>query len=123
MFECDSNLKNIFVSGEISNFKGHYQSGHMYFSLKEGNSVIKAVMFASNARRIRFQLKDGMNVIVRGSVYSYEVNGQYQIYVDDIQPYGIGSYYLEFEQLKKKLSNEGLFDESRKKKYLNIQRK
>lgn len=116
MFECDSNLKNIFVSGEISNFKGHYQSGHMYFSLKEGNSVIKAVMFASNARRIRFQLKDGMNVIVRGSVYSYEVNGQYQIYVDDIQPYGIGSYYLEFEQLKKKLSNEGLFDESRKKK-------
>lgn len=116
MFECDSNLKNIFVSGEISNFKGHYQSGHMYFSLKEGNSVIKAVMFASNARRIRFQLKDGMNVIVRGSVYSYEVNGQYQIYVDDIQPYGIGSYYLEFEQLKKKLSNEGLFDERRKKK-------
>lgn len=116
MFECDSNLKNIFVSGEISNFKGHYQSGHMYFSLKDGNSVIKAVMFASNARRIRFQLKDGMNVIVRGSVYSYEVNGQYQIYVDDIQPYGIGSYYLEFEQLKKKLSNEGLFDESRKKK-------
>ena len=116
MFECDSNLKNIFVSGEISNFKGHYQSGHMYFSLKEGNRVIKAVMFASNARRIRFQLKDGMNVIVRGSVYSYEVNGQYQIYVDDIQPYGIGSYYLEFEQLKKKLSNEGLFDESRKKK-------
>lgn len=115
VFECDEKLKNIFVTGEVSNFKGNYQSGHLYFSLKEGNSVIKAVMFASNANRLRFQLKDGMKIIVRGNVLCYEVNGQYQIYVDDIQPYGIGSYYLEFEQLKEKLSREGLFDNDRKK--------
>lgn len=115
LFESDNNLFNLFVSGEISNFKRHYPTGHLYFSLKDEKSVIRAVMFAGNAQGIPFNIADGMKVIVRGRVSCYEVSGQYQIYVQEIQPEGIGSVYLAFEQLRSKLLSEGLFDESLKK--------
>lgn len=115
LFESDGNLFDLFVSGEISNFKKHYPTGHLYFSLKDEKSLIKAVMFAGNARNVPFNVADGMKVIVRGRVSCYEVSGQYQIYVNEIQPEGIGSVYLAFEQLKSKLLSEGLFDEAIKK--------
>ncbi len=114
LFESDNNLFALFVSGEISNFKKHYPTGHLYFSLKDEKSVIRAVMFASNAQNLSFDIADGMKVIIRGRVSCYEVSGQYQIYVQEIQPEGIGSVYLAFEQLKSKLLSEGLFDESLK---------
>lgn len=114
-FEQDENLRRLYVSGEISNFKKHYPSGHLYFSLKDKNSVIRAVMFSSSAKNLSFEPSDGMNVVVCGRVSCYEVSGQYQIYVERIQPEGIGAVYLAFEQLKMKLAEEGLFDESLKK--------
>lgn len=114
-FDQDENLKRLYITGEISNFKKHYPSGHLYFSLKDRNSVIRAVMFCSSAKTLSFEPSDGMNVIVSGRVSCYEASGQYQIYVDRIQPEGIGSVYLAFEQLKTKLASEGLFDESIKK--------
>lgn len=114
LLDSDSNLQNIFICGEISNFKHHY-SGHLYFFLKDDKSVVRAVMFAGNAKGLSFDIEDGMNVIVRGSVSCYTVSGQYQIYVRDIQPHGEGAVYLAFEKLKAKLLSEGLFDESLKK--------
>lgn len=114
-FDSDQNLLNVFLSGEISNFTNHYRTGHFYFTLKDDDSMIKAVMFRSNASRIKFMPEDGMKVIVRGRVSVYEASGQYQIYVDDMQPDGIGALNLAFEQLKEKLSKEGLFDLSHKK--------
>ena len=114
-FDQDENLKRLYVAGEISNFKRHYPSGHLYFSLKDANSVIRAVMFSSSAKNLQFEPSDGMNVVVCGRVSCYEASGQYQIYVDKIQPEGIGSVYLAFERLKTKLAEEGLFDESLKK--------
>ena len=114
-FDSDENLLNIFLNGEISNFTNHYRTGHFYFTLKDDDSAIRAVMFRSNASRIKFMPGDGMKVIVRGRVSVYEATGQYQVYVDDMQPDGIGALNLAFEQLKEKLTNEGLFDLSRKK--------
>lgn len=114
LLDSDSNLQNIFVCGEISNFK-HHSSGHLYFSLKDEKSVVRAVMFAGNAKNISFDIADGMSVIVKGSISNYVVSGQYQIYVKDIQPHGEGAVYLAFEKLKAKLLLEGLFDESLKK--------
>ncbi len=114
-FDQDENLRRLYVTGEISNFKRHYPSGHLYFSLKDKNSVIRAVMFSSSAEMLSFEPKDGMNVVVCGRVSCYEASGQYQIYVEKIQPEGVGSVYLAFEQLKMKLAEEGLFDESLKK--------
>lgn len=114
-FESDGNLNSVFLSGEISNFTNHYRSGHLYFSLKDEKCAIKAVMFAQSARRIRFAPQDGMKVIVRGRVSVYEVSGQYQFYVDDMQPDGLGALNLAYEQLKQKLSAEGLFDPDRKR--------
>lgn len=114
LLDSDSNLQNIFVCGEISNFKRHY-SGHLYFSLKDEKSVVRAVMFAGNAKSVAFDIADGMSVIVKGSISNYTVSGQYQIYVRDIQPHGEGTVYLAFEKLKAKLLSEGLFDESLKK--------
>lgn len=113
----DSNnvLANVFLKGEISNFTNHYKSGHFYFSLKDQNSVIKAIMFSTYASKVKFKPEDGMNVIVRGRVTVYEASGQYQLYVEDIQPDGIGALNLAFEQLKSKLKAEGLFDLSNKK--------
>ena len=100
LLDSDSNLKNIFVCGEISNFK-HHSSGHLYFSLKDDKSVLRAVMFASNAKGLSFDIADGMNVIIRGSVSIYVVSGQYQIYVRDIHPRGEGAVYLAFEKLNR----------------------
>ncbi len=115
LLESDINLQNLFISGEISNFKKHYPSGHLYFSLKDEKSVIKAIMFAGYAKCIPFEVSNGMKVIVRGRVSCYEPSGQYQVYVQDIEPQGIGSVYLAFKQLEEKLRAEGLFDESVKK--------
>lgn len=114
-FDHDLNLKNLCICGEISNFKKHFPSGHLYFSLKDSASVVRAVMFSGQANKVAFGLKDGMNVIVFGRVSCYEASGQYQIYVENVQPEGIGSVYLAFEQLKSKLLREGLFDENFKK--------
>lgn len=115
LFDGDENLNHVFLSGEISNFTDHYKSGHFYFSLKDERSVVKAVMFAQNARRVRFMPQDGMKVIVRGRVSIYEATGQYQLYVEDMQPDGLGALNLAFEQLKAKLEGEGLFTAERKK--------
>lgn len=114
LLDGDNNLRNVFVSGEISNFNNNYRSGHFYFSLKDDKSVIKAVMFSSNASRVRFKPTDGMKVIVSGRVSLYEVSGQYQLYVDSMQPDGIGALAIAYEQLKNKLEAEGLFDDEHK---------
>ena len=113
-FECDENLKNIFVVGEISNFR-IATSGHLYFSLKDEKSVIHAVIFSNSAKNISFDIKDGISVMVKGKVSCYEISGQYQIYVQQINPYGVGAVHLAYEKLKSKLSNEGIFDEKFKK--------
>lgn len=115
LIDYDDKLKNIYVSGEISNFTNHYRSGHFYFTLKDENCAIKAVMFRSAASRVRFEIENGMRVIVRASVSVYERDGVYQLYVDDIAPDGIGALNLAFEQLKKKLFEAGMFDDSHKK--------
>ena len=113
-FECDENLKNIFVVGEISNFR-IATSGHLYFSLKDEKSIIHAVMFSSNAKNISFDIKDGISVMVKGKVSCYEISGQYQIYVQQINPYGVGAVHLAYEKLKSRLLAEGIFDEKFKK--------
>ncbi|MCC8074117.1 MAG: exodeoxyribonuclease VII large subunit [Clostridiales bacterium] len=112
--ECQV-LKNIFVVGEISNFLHYFRSGHMYFTLKDDTSQLKAVMFSSYAQRLKFKPEDGMRVICRGRISSYEKDGVYQLYVEDIQPDGAGALNLAYEQLKAKLEKEGLFDSSHKK--------
>lgn len=116
ILEQDKNLNNIYISGEISNFTNHYKSGHMYFSLKDETGLIKAVVFSSFASRIRFIPTDGMKVIVRGRISLYEPSGVYQIYVEDMQPQGLGAFNLAYEQLKQKLLKEGLFQDKFKKK-------
>lgn len=109
LIEGDGRLTDIYAAGEISNFTDHYRSGHLYFSLKDEKSVLKAVMFSSAARRLRFKPGDGMRVIVRGRVSVYEPSGQYQFYVEEMQPDGLGALSLAFEQMKAKLEAEGLF--------------
>ena len=89
--EADPLLSQIFVVGEISNFTNHYKSGHLYFSLKDDRAVVKAVMFAQHARRLRFVPENGMKVLVRGRISIYEAGGQYQIYAEDMQPDGLGA--------------------------------
>lgn len=115
LFDADSRLFNVLIAGEISNFTNHYRSGHFYFTLKDDSSAIKAVMFARSAQRVRFVPDNGMRVVCKGRVGVFERDGIYQLYVDDMQPEGAGALALAFEQLKKKLSSEGLFDETRKK--------
>ena len=114
VIDYDQRLKNIYLSGEISNLKIHY-SGHIYFTLKDEISELRAVMFKGSAVRLRFEPENGMKVLVRGNVTVYESKGQYQIVCDDMQPDGIGALTKAFEQLKKKLESEGLFDEALKK--------
>ena len=114
VIEGDRVLSNVFVRGEISNFK-LYSSGHAYFTLKDDSGQLKSVMFRSYFSRLAFLPEDGMRVIAHGRVSVYETNGQYQLYVDDLQPDGAGSLAMRFEQLKRKLSAEGLFDETRKR--------
>lgn len=115
ILEGDLFLRNVFVVGEISNFTNHYRTGHYYMTLKDESSCIKAVMFRSANQRLRFLPENGMGVIVRGRVSLYDRDGQYQLYIEDMQPDGIGALNLAFEQLKNKLAEEGLFDERHKK--------
>lgn len=114
VIEGDRVLSNVFVRGEISNFK-LYSSGHAYFTLKDDAGQLKSVMFRSYFSRMAFMPEDGMRVIAHGRVSVYETSGQYQLYVDDMQPDGAGSLAMRFEQLKRKLAAEGLFDEARKR--------
>ncbi|MFK4997696.1 exodeoxyribonuclease VII large subunit [Bacillus sp. N9] len=113
-FDADHHLTDVLVKGEISNFKQH-SSGHMYFTLKDDKARMLAVMFASSAKGMKFIPENGMNVLVRGSISVYEASGQYQIYVREMQPDGIGALFLAYEQLKEKLEKEGLFHPSRKR--------
>ena len=111
----DTNLQEVYLKGEISNFKAHTR-GHFYFTIKDENSRINAVMFASSARNVKFMPEDGMKVLVTGRISVYEATGGYQIYVSEMQEDGVGNLYVAFEQLKKKLMQEGLFATEQKKK-------
>ncbi len=115
LIASDDELQMIFIEGELSNVNINSKSGHMYFSLKDKNSVIRAVMFSWAVRNLRFRPEDGMKVIMRAQVTVYEPSGQYQLRVEDMQPDGVGVLAMQFEQLKKKLSAEGLFSEEHKK--------
>ena len=118
----DVNLNQVFIKGEISNFKAHSR-GHYYFTLKDEGSRINAVMFQSQTRNLKFTPEDGMKVLVTGKIGVYEATGGYQIYVSDMIEDGVGNLYIAFEQLKKKLEKEGLFDPSIKKKIPRIPKK
>lgn len=111
----DRNLQGIMVRGEISNYVKHFRSGHVYFTLKDSESSIKAVMFASAAARLKFEPEDGMSVIAAGSLGVFERDGVYQLYVNDIIPEGAGKANVALEQLKKKLQKEGIFAEEHKR--------
>lgn len=112
--KSDDNLRGIYVKGEISNYKT-YPSGHSYFTLKDSSSQINGVMFKGNKRGLKFEPKDGMKVIIRGKIEVYEKSGQYQLYASNITEDGLGELYVAYEQLKKKLKEEGLFDKEHKK--------
>ncbi len=117
--DTDVNLNEVFLKGEISNFKAHSR-GHYYFTLKDEGSRINAIMFASSTKSIKFIPQDGMKVLVTGKISVFEANGAYQIYVNDMLEDGVGNLYIAFEQLKKKLEQEGLFDPSIKKQIPKI---
>ncbi|TLS36377.1 exodeoxyribonuclease VII large subunit [Pseudalkalibacillus caeni] len=112
--ETDDRLQNVWIRGELSNFKVHSR-GHMYFTLKDECSRIQSVMFAGNNRFLKFRPESGMKVLIRGEVSVYEPHGSYQLYAKEMQPDGIGNLYLAYEQLKKKLELEGLFEDALKK--------
>ncbi|MBQ7595275.1 MAG: exodeoxyribonuclease VII large subunit, partial [Clostridia bacterium] len=114
LLEGDRNLNDILVSGEISGFTNHYRTGHYYMTLKDAKACIPAVMFKGNNIKLKFMPEDGMKVIVRGRVSLFERDGKFQFYIEDMQPDGIGSLSIAFEQLKAKLEKEGLFDKSKK---------
>ncbi len=115
MFDSDQRLQLLLLEGEISNLTDHYSSGHIYFSLKDDKSVVKAVMFSYAAKKLKFKPENGMKVLLRGRVSLYEPSGQYQVYVEDMQPDGVGALAMQFEQLKEKLQKEGLFSPEHKK--------
>lgn len=115
VLDGDPALNCVYLCGEISNFNNHYRTGHLYFSLKDTAAAVKAVMFKGSASRLKFMPEDGMRVIARGRVSVFEAAGQYQLYVDDMQPDGAGALSVAFEQLKNRLAKEGLFDAVRKK--------
>lgn len=110
----ESSFPSVWVEGEISNFKLHYSSGHIYFDLKDSESIIHCAFFKSANQNIKFELKDGLKVICFGRISVYNKSGQYQLYVDKIEPKGVGELQLAFEQLKKRLEKEGLFDPAHK---------
>lgn len=114
MFDSDSRLKRICVVGEISNFVNHYKTGHCYFSLKDEKSAVKAVMFAGSAQYLKFRPENGMRVYITGRVAVFERDGVYQIYAESMEPEGAGALMIAFEQLKKKLDMEGIFDNKNK---------
>ncbi|QHE52911.1 exodeoxyribonuclease VII large subunit [Pontibacillus sp. HMF3514] len=113
-FESDPHLKEVFLRGEISNFK-HHSRGHMYLTIKDDKSRVNAVMFAGYNRYMKFTPENGMNVLIRGEIGVYEPHGQYQLYIHQMEPDGLGALYLAYEELKKKLTTEGLFDDHLKK--------
>lgn len=113
-FDTDRNLQQIFIKGEISNYRAH-SSGHLYFTLKDENSRVNVVMFASKAKLLPFQVENGMKVLIEGSVSVYEATGNYQIYVNKMELDGIGNLFLQFEKRKQELAREGLFDQKHKK--------
>ncbi len=115
----DENLNEVFLKGEISNFKAHSR-GHYYFTLKDENSRISAIMFASNTKKLKFIPTEGMKVLVTGKINVYEVAGSYQIYVNDMLEDGVGNLYIAYEQLKEKLTKEGLFSNEHKKQIPKI---
>lgn len=114
IIDGDEMLANVYIKGEISNFKRHY-SGHLYFTLKDETSLIKCVMFKSYTNYLNFEPKDGMSVVILGSVSVFERDGVYQVYAKGMEPEGVGALYKAYEKLKAKLSEEGLFDEVHKK--------
>ncbi len=115
LLDSDPIVRRIFVRGEISNFKNQYSSGHLYFSLKDNEGLVRTVMFRSSAVKLGFTPENGMKVIVGGRVSVYGKDGQYQLYAESMIPDGVGELYLAYEQLKKRLEAEGLFDEAHKK--------
>lgn len=114
VLDKDENLSHIFVTGEISNYKPHY-SGHLYMTVKDETASIKAVMFAGNATKLRFKPENGMKILAFGTVSLFPRDGSFQLYINDMQPDGIGALNIAFEQLKKKLDAEGLFKQEHKK--------
>ena len=114
MFDTSTKMRNVYLKGEISNLKIH-TTGHIYFSLKDETSKINAMMFSSSAKNLKFVPAEGMKVLVHGRVSIYEATGNYQIYVSEMEEDGLGNLYIEFEKLKKKLANLGLFDDKHKK--------
>ncbi len=121
-FDNDNNLTTVYLKGEISNFKAHTR-GHYYFTLKDEGSRINAVMFSSSASKLKFLPVDGMKVLVTGKVTIYEATGGYQIYINDMLEDGVGNLYIAYEQLKKKLEQEGLFDATHKKRIPRMPKK
>ena len=115
LIENDPHLTFINVSGEISNFKNHFSSGHWYFTLKDQNASVRCVMFRSAATRVKFEVEDGLAVILKGRVSLYEKDGQYQFYAEEMHPVGEGDLALAFKQVKEKLEAEGLFDPQSKR--------
>ncbi len=115
LIDGDFNLQSVFVCGEISNFTNHYKTGHYYMTLKDETAAIKAVMFRSANERLKFTPENNMRVIVKGRVSVFERDGQYQLYIDDMQPDGAGALSVAFEQLKARLEAQGLFDAENKK--------
>ncbi len=115
VMDTDTNLRGLFISGEISNLKVHYATGNVYFSLKESDSLLKVVMFASNASKLELNISNGMSVVVKGNIRCYEASGQYQLYAEKIYSDGLGKSYLDLEHLKLKLFQEGIFEKSGKR--------
>lgn len=115
LLEGDVRLANVSVTGEISNFKNHYSSGHWYFTLKDNDASIRCVMFRGNASRVKFDVTDGLQVMIKGRASLYEKDGQYQFYAEEMLASGIGDITLKFEQTKEKLEKEGLFDQASKR--------
>ncbi len=115
LIENDPRLTCVNVSGEISNFKNHFSSGHWYFTLKDQNASVRCVMFRSAASRVKFEVEDGLAVILKGRVSLYEKDGQYQFYAEEMHPVGEGDLALAFKQVKEKLEAEGLFDRDSKR--------
>lgn len=115
----DKNLQEVYLKGEISNFKAHTR-GHFYFTIKDENSRISAIMFSFNASKLKFMPEDGMKILVKGKISVFESTGNYQIYVEEMLEDGVGNLHIAFEQLKKKLGDEGLFDSKYKKEIPKI---